>query len=83
MTSIIREFKENKKRMVIEGKRKDWTYGELLILKMWEKGIKGDFPSQKYICDRLDGMPIAKHEIDGRLEALGNIKVYLNGKDPE
>jgi len=83
LTSLLKQFKDTKKRVKVDGKQKILTYGELLVLKMWEQAIKGNTKSQEYICDRLDGKPIAKHELEGKLEALGNIKVYLDGKDSE
>ncbi len=83
LTSILKKFKDTKKRIKVDGKYKDLTYAELLGLKLWEMAIKGNVQALKYLYDRLEGMPVAKHELEGKLEALGNIKVYLNGKDPE
>lgn len=68
MTTLLRQFKENKKRVQIEGKRKDWTYGEILALKMWEMAIKGNEQIMKYVCNRLDGMPLARHEIEATID---------------
>jgi len=83
LTSLLKKYKNTKKRIQIEGKRTDSTYEEIMILRIWEKVVKGDLEAIKFIFDRIEGKAIARHELEGKLEALGNIKVYLDGKDPE